>query len=140
MVTAADGHPMIGPTVSCYLAGPKRGSVTFRATARWLRDLGWQVFTPAGNGSQGFDCAMAHDLKAVCEMDCVIYLPGWEGSQGARLEGLVAIEIGHPVFELVSGSGFGPTLAYVKPERILAEYMAQSVGSGTPTARKGHDE
>lgn len=105
---------------SAYLAGPMRGIEDynfpeFRKQTAWLRGLGWTVFSPAERdeqdpdidhevdvagwqGSRGLDYFMAYDLKAVCEMDAVICLPGWENSQGARLETVTAVEVGHPVF------------------------------------------
>lgn len=112
---------------SAYLAGPMRGIEEynfpeFRKQTAWLRGLGWHVFSPAErdeqdpdidhteniagwSGGRKLDYFMAHDLKAVCEMDCVILLPGWEESQGARLEAVVAVEIGHPVFVIALVDG-----------------------------------
>ena len=132
---------------SCYLAGPMRGIKdynfpAFHEATAWLRSEHWTVFSPAErdeadpsidhtvdvagwNGSRGLDYFMAHDLKAVCEMDAVVLLPGWEKSQGARLETMVAVEISHPVFEIVRPYGFfGRTLRHVEPERIAAEFIA----------------
>jgi uncharacterized protein DUF4406 len=141
---------------SCYLAGPMRGIEEYnfpafhKATA-WLRAEGWTVFSPAErdeadpsidhtvdvagwNGSRGLDYFMAHDLKAVCEMDAVVLLPGWEKSQGARLETMVAVEIQHPVFEIVRSFTGQHKLRHVSPERIAAQFIAGTVAfDGLPT-------
>lgn len=132
---------------SAYLAGPMRGIQeynfpAFREATAWLRDHGWTVFSPAERdeqdpdidheenvagwtGGRGLDYFMAHDLKAVCEMEAVICLPGWERSQGARLETMVAVEIDHPVFEIVrSGWNFKRQLLSVSNARVAAEFIA----------------
>ena len=126
---------------SAYLAGPMRGILEynfpeFRRQTAWLRGEGWQVFSPAERdendpdidhtedvagwtGSRGLDYFMAHDLKAVCEMDAVICLPGWEESQGARLETVTAVEIGHPVFEIIKDDrGQSIRIASINPDYI----------------------
>ncbi len=126
---------------SAYLAGPMRGIEDynfpeFHKQAAWLRGLNWKVFSPAERdeadpaidptvnvagwqGERGLDYFMAHDLKAVCEMDAVICLPGWEDSQGARLETATAVEIGHPVFEIVYDDPHGTrVLQSVDPSYI----------------------
>ena len=135
---------------TCYLAGPMRGHEdfnfpAFHKQAAWLRANGWSVFSPAErdeqdealNGdwavtaSKGLDYFMQYDLAAVCQTDAVVLLPGWETSQGARLESMVAVEVGHPVFEIVSGPNvFGgiylgrKRLESVANERIAAEFIA----------------
>lgn len=125
---------------SAYLAGPMRGIPEynfpeFRRAATWLRAQQWEIFSPAErdeadpaidhtvdvagwNGARGLDYFMAHDLKAVCEMDAVICLPKWEASQGARLETRVAVEIGHPVFVIARDSTGQRYLSHVHPDYI----------------------
>ena len=152
---------------SAYLAGPMRGIKEynfpeFKKQAAWLRANGWRIFSPAERdeadpviqeldvdmagwqGSLGLDYFMAHDLRAVCEMDAVILLKGWEGSQGARLESMVAVEIGHPVFEITQrrtepNGTFLTTrgLESVDPARITAEFVAGSRGyDGLPSVKE----
>ena len=152
---------------SAYLAGPMRGIKEynfpeFKKQAAWLRANGWRIFSPAERdeadpviqeldvdmagwqGSLGLDYFMAHDLRAVCEMDAVILLKGWEGSQGARLESMVAVEIGHPVFEITQrrtepNGTFLTTrgLESVDPSRITAEFVAGSRGyDGLPSVKE----
>lgn len=132
---------------SAYLAGPMRGYEAynfpaFRKEAAWLRANGWKIFSPAErdeadptidhtvnvagwNGSRGLDYFMAFDLKAVCEMDAVILMKGWEESQGARLEAMVAVEVSHPVFEIArTGLAQRKTLLSVDNARVAAEFIA----------------
>jgi hypothetical protein len=130
---------------SAYLAGPMRGIEEynfpeFRKQTAWLRGMGWKVFSPAERdeqdetidhtldvagwqGTRGLDYFMAYDLKAVCEMDAVICLPGWERSQGARLETVTAVEVEHPVFVISYAHGTGTRiLRSVDPEYIQAVF------------------
>lgn len=136
---------------SCYLAGPMRGYdeynfPAFRREAAWLRANGWKVFSPAERdeqdpeidhteniagwtGGRGLDYFMAFDLKAVCEMDAVVLMKGWEQSQGARLEAMVAVEVDHPVFEIARvGLAQRKQLLSVDNSRIAAEFIAGSKG------------
>lgn len=140
---------------SAYLAGPMRGIEeynfpAFRKQTAWLRGLGWKVFSPAERdeqdetldhetdvagwqGSRGLDYFMAYDLKAVCEMDCVICLPGWENSQGARLETVTAVEINHPVFVIEYDDPHGTrVLRSVDPDYIQAVFAERGPIEGFP--------
>jgi hypothetical protein len=136
---------------SAYLAGPMRGIEeynfpAFRSATAWLRQLGWVVFSPAErdendpeidhtedvagwNGSRGLDYFMAHDLKAVCQTDCVICLPGWEESQGARLETVTAVEVGHPVFVIDRDDSGERLLCSVANRYVYDTFQAR----GNPT-------
>jgi hypothetical protein len=134
---------------SAYLAGPMRGIEDynfpeFRKQTAWLRGLGWTVFSPAERdeqdpdidhetdvagwtGSRGLDYFMAHDLKAVCEMDAVICLPGWEASQGARLETVTAVEVGHPVFVIARTASDHRYLESVPADYVREVFAARGV-------------
>jgi len=138
---------------SAYLAGPMRGIEeynfpAFRAAAEALRRRNWEIFSPAerdesddeamrehaarrdsGDWSEALPFAyyMEHDLAAVCKMDAVIVLEGWEASQGARLEAVTAVEVGHPVFlfvPLATQSLSGRVLDH-KLESVPAEYVRE---------------
>jgi hypothetical protein len=147
---------------SAYLAGPMRGIEEynfpeFRKQTAWLRGLGWEIFSPAERdeqdpeidhtediagwtGSRGLDYFMAHDLKAVCEMDAVICLPGWEASQGARLETVTAVEVGHPVFEIARDlKGYGRYLKSVSNDYVQAVFAARGVPQAQPVAAWGFE-
>lgn len=139
---------------SAYLAGPMRGIEeynfpAFKKAAKMLRSTGWDIYSPAerdetdgvavqqheerrGDGdwaaSLGLDYYMQFDLAAVSRMDAVICLPNWEASQGARLETMVAAELGHPVFELEPWSNENAThLRSVDPEYIMGIFMSRAV-------------
>lgn len=115
-----------------YLAGPMRGYEdfnfpAFEAAASWLKSQGFDVFSPSARDlsdpdhpsneewreedatfqTAPFTLAqyMAYDLKEVCSRDAVVCLPGWEESQGARLECMVSVEVNHPVFEITWEDG-----------------------------------
>ncbi len=130
---------------TAYLAGPMRGYEeynfpAFRKAAKHLRKKGWRIWSPAErdeddpsidhtenvagwSGTRGLDYFMQFDLAAVCRNDCVICLPGWEASQGARLETMVATEVGHPVFELVKKK-----LHAVNPDYVRVTFAEKSLG------------
>jgi hypothetical protein len=136
---------------SAYLAGPMRGIEEFNvpafdAAASALRAKNWEVFSPAerdlgdaeaqaahrearesGDWSSALPLAyyMAHDLKAVCRHDALILLDGWEQSQGARLEAVVAVEIGHPVFLYNEGG----RLTSIDVEYVADTFSAYQVGA-----------
>jgi nucleoside 2-deoxyribosyltransferase len=128
---------------TCYLAGPMRGYPEynfpeFHKQAAWLRGKGWKVFSPAErdeadpvlNGQwgitqeRGLDYYMQYDLAAVAQTDAVVLMNGWELSQGARLEAMVAVEIGHPVFAIVRDYTFGRKLKSVANSLIASEFIA----------------
>jgi len=133
---------------SCYLAGPMRGHEAFNfpafhKEAAWLRANGWKVFSPAErdeadealNGDwavgvqRGLDYFMQFDLAAVCQTEAVVLMKGWETSQGARLEAMVAVEVDHPVFEIARvGLAQRKQLLSVDNARIAAEFIAGSKG------------
>jgi hypothetical protein len=99
-----------------YIAGPMRGLPeynfpAFHEAEAVLREAGWETFNPARDDEEaGFDPKapdaevlplkhyMHKDLPMVCESDAVFVLPGWEGSEGARLELIVAHRCEIPVF------------------------------------------
>jgi hypothetical protein len=113
-----------------YLAGPMRGHPNFnfpafRAAREWLRDRGINVNCPAENDEQngldftgmagtdaelaaiGFDLeeAFARGVEAALKADCVVVLPGWETSEGSRLEMAAAMKHGKPVFTFSPSGG-----------------------------------
>ena len=138
---------------SAYLAGPMRGIEDFNfpefhKQAAWLRGLGWKVFSPAErdeadealNGDwavgvqRGLDYFMQFDLAAVCQTDAVILMAGWENSQGARLEAMTAVEVGHPVF-IIDSSGGARSLKSVDPEYIREVFYVEGQGVVGPQSK-----
>ena len=87
-----------------YLGGPMTGLPglnfpAFAAMTARLRADGHVVTNPAElnpDGGSWTDC-MRRDIAALMECDTVATLPGWENSQGASLEVLIAHRLGMTV-------------------------------------------
>src|SRR6478609_1661293 len=90
-----------------YIAGPMTGLPelnypAFMENQALLINYGYTVYNPANlcdiapkDASWSWFMKMA--LKMVLESDGVAVMPGWENSQGARLEQYVALNCGIPV-------------------------------------------
>lgn len=95
--------------MNVYLAGPMTGLPlhnfpAFRAYAAALRAIGHSVFSPAERDlatgfdparsieDQGFDmrAAWIDNLTALQLVDAIALMPGWEDSDGAKLEQAIA--------------------------------------------------
>ena len=101
-----------------YVGGPMRGHrhfnfPAFDEAARLLRDRGWDVLNPAEHDREGgfdetlnsldgfdLDAAMAWDLDAIGRSDAVVFLPGWEHSQGCAIEYEHARRLGRTVYAI----------------------------------------
>jgi len=145
---------------TAYLCGPMRGYEDhnfpmFHKATSWLRRNGWGVFSPAERdeeddsiptvalsdpnhvweGTHDLAYFMQYDLPAVCQHEAVVCLPNWENSQGARLETMVAVEIGHPVFEITGKDGTAPALyseqnwqlSHVSPDYIRGIFAGETL-------------
>lgn len=85
-----------------YIAGPMSGLPdynypAFIQAARDLRACGYKVFCPAQNGlpaNAPWQQHMRVDLMQLMQCEAVATLPGWEVSRGARLETMIARELG----------------------------------------------
>ena len=85
-----------------YIAGPMTGLPAlnypaFHAEAARLRAADFEVYNPADNprppcGTWTGYMRMA--LRQISQCDAVSFLPGWNGSRGARLEHQIALELG----------------------------------------------
>jgi hypothetical protein len=91
-----------------YIAGPMTGMAehnfpAFHAAAQRLRQAGWDVVNPAENFDGRTDLPretyLRADIKLLAECDAVAMLPGWQDSRGAKLEYLVAWELGMEVLD-----------------------------------------
>ena len=98
-------EPPAAPKQRVYLAGPMRGHPdlnfpAFHAATLDLTDRGYDVWSPAAQGladDSSFEACMAVDLPEVVRADAVVVLPGWQDSQGARIETTVAWRLDKPV-------------------------------------------
>lgn len=90
--------------IKVYISGPMTGLPefnypAFHECARKYRHFGFEVVNPAelaaeiGEGKKWIDY-MRLDLKALVDCDGIVMLPGWEKSKGAKLELLLAVELG----------------------------------------------
>jgi len=100
-----------------YIAGPMTGMAdhnfpAFHAAAERLRRAGWEPVNPAENFDGRTDLPretyLRADIKLLATCEAVALLPGWEESRGAKLEYLIAWELGMPVFDAVTLEPVGP--------------------------------
>ncbi|VFR96490.1 Phage protein [plant metagenome] len=90
-----------------YLAGPMTGHPdlnfpAFHEMAARLRGLGHEIINPAeinpNPGAAWTDCMRA-DIAQLVTCEGVVTLPGWERSRGARIEVMLAGELGMSVLD-----------------------------------------
>lgn len=97
-----------------YIAGPMTGLPEFNYPAfqeakEWLEKEGIAVNSPHdipfvepnGRGSLPWETYMKAGLKLMMECDAVIFLPGWTGSHGAKIEFDLACKLNMDVFRFV---------------------------------------
>jgi len=86
-----------------YLSGPMTGLPNhnfpaFHDAATELRSMGLEVVNPAEinaiPGALPWEQCLRNDIKALCDCDAIILLPGWESSSGAHLELHIAHRVG----------------------------------------------
>jgi|SRR5579875_4104730 len=91
-----------------YISGPMSGlpdynyPAFFRA-AEVIHELGDEPINPAEGVPdlhQPWVWYMRRALRMLLDADAVAMLPGWEASKGARLEYVIAQQLGMPVIEL----------------------------------------
>lgn len=85
-----------------YLSGPMTGLPdlnfpAFHAAAADLRARGVHVINPAEinpDSQMSWEACMRADIRALCDCDVLVLLPGWEKSKGAHLELHIAHRLG----------------------------------------------
>lgn len=92
-----------------YISGPITGTTDymerFADAERRLWDDGWDDITnPAAKNARfpegtSWETYMGESLKMLCACDAIYMMRGWRGSRGARLELMVATELGLKVIE-----------------------------------------
>ncbi len=88
-----------------YISGPMTGHPdlnfpAFNAAAAKLRAMGLDVCNPAEFGEEpGMAWAdyLRKDIRALMDCQGIVMLPGWQKSKGARLEWVIANELGFVV-------------------------------------------
>lgn len=86
---------------------PQFNRPAFRAAAAVLRAQGYQVASPAeleGDDRDPWETWVRKALAMMLTCDAVVFLPGWRLSRGARLEHLVADELGMMRYAYVRGT------------------------------------
>ena len=125
-----------------YIAGPMRGYEelnfpAFHEAAATLRAGGHEVVSPAELDLEAFGTMEAikaeaekpgmlagflkRDLAAMLDCTTVALLPGWEKSQGALTEAMVAAMAGIPLFEYTGSAVGGPGVSIYRMLLMLGE-------------------
>lgn len=90
-----------------YLAGPMTGLPgfnyeRFNSTTSTLRGFGFDIANPAEHklpSNASYNDYLKAGIKKMMDCDTVILLPGWENSNGARLERELAIKLNMDIIE-----------------------------------------
>lgn len=131
-----------GPPSTLYIAGgmtglPEFNYPAFHAAALRLRAAGYKALNPAANHKGRTDLPYATyirtALKQVMKADAVAVLPGWEKSQGARLEVHTAQVLGLNAYRLECIAGnthfFSPVKCLLPPMSVYGHNHPACVGS-----------
>jgi nucleoside 2-deoxyribosyltransferase len=108
-----------------YLSGPMSGIPdenfpAFNAAARALHLIGYKVVNPAEfntdvtglEGRARWVKFLKVDIKALVDCDGIVMLPGWEDSEGAKLEHSTASALDIPVMTLAEAVIEAPNLTW----------------------------
>jgi len=96
---------------------PEHNFPAFCDAAERLHGAGWDVVNSADNFGGRTDLSRARylrmDAALLLQCDALALLPEWEDSEGARLECLLAVELGLPVIDAETGALLDP------PPRVI---------------------
>lgn len=89
-----------------YVSGPMTGYIdhnfpAFNAAAEKVRSLGYEAVNPVDintDTNTPWVTCLRNDLKALCDCEGIVMLPGWHNSTGAHLELNVAHRLQLPIF------------------------------------------
>ncbi len=113
-----------------YVSGPMTGYPdnnfpAFDLAASKLRDLGYQVCSPADTdkylGQLTHEQYLRFDFERVLEADFLVALKGWQKSMGALSELLMAVRMGTKCWEWENFEEYNP---------ILYEQIAEAISRG----------
>ena len=87
-----------------YISGPISGAIaypqSFEKASEYLRDLGYDIVDPTtidppSEDTKGttWDYYMREGIKRLMDCDRIYMLEGWENSEGARLEQMIALQL-----------------------------------------------
>lgn len=126
-----------------YLSGPMTGIPgynfpAFRFAAEVMRGQGYEVVSPietdGGDTSKPREYYLRIDIEHLLCVDAVAVLPGWQESEGARLEVQIAKAIGLPILNAENGQPYTETVLQ-EAERLVNG--ARRSHYGTPDENHG---
>jgi len=130
---------------------PEHNFPAFHAAAERLRKAGWEVVNPAENFGGRTDLPreryLREDVAQLVRCDAIALLPGWENSRGAKLEYLLARELGLKIIDIATLQPLAraprpavdlhsPEQEEVSSESVLDE--AKRITEGSRQSNYGH--
>lgn len=123
-------------TLKAYISGPMTGLPhlnfpAFHAAAAVLRAQGLEVVNPAelnADPQADWHACMRTDIKALCDCNLLVLLPGWEDSRGAHLELHLAHRLGLLVKTLETALG--------SAEHLIAYWSAVATEQAAAQAKQ----
>jgi hypothetical protein len=123
-------------TLKAYISGPMTGLPhlnfpAFHAAAALLRGQGLEVVNPAelnADPQADWHACMRTDIKALCDCNLLVLLPGWEDSRGAHLELHLAHRLGLLVKTLEAALG--------SAEHLIAYWSAVATEQAAAQAKE----